>query len=182
MKFPLIILFLLYAGVTTAQTRSSVHNFEKGTVGFTSDAPLEMIKAKSDEVRGLVNFRDGTFAFTIPVQSFQGFNSRLQQEHFNENYMESTDFPKASFAGKIIEKIDVANAGEYKVRAKGKLTVHGVTQERIIQASLTIGEKEVVIQSEFLVPLNDHNIVIPKIVQQKIAETIMVQITATAKR
>ncbi len=42
----------------------------------------------------------------LKVNSFKGFNSALQKEHFNENYMESENFPYASFEGKIIEDID----------------------------------------------------------------------------
>jgi hypothetical protein len=45
------------------------------------------------------------------MQTFEGFNSALQREHFNENYIESNRFPDASFNGKIIEDIDFAKDG-----------------------------------------------------------------------
>jgi len=60
----------------------------------------------------------------------------LQKEHFNENYLESDKYPEASFKGKIIEDIDLDKDGEYEVRAKGELTIHGIMQERIIKANI----------------------------------------------
>jgi hypothetical protein len=53
------------------------------------------------------------------MRSFQGFNSPLQKEHFNENYVESDKFPEASFKGKIIEDQDLTVDGTYELRAKG---------------------------------------------------------------
>ncbi len=47
--------------------------------------------------------------------------------------MESQASPYAISIGKIIEKIDFPKDGKYTSRAKGKLTIHGVEQERIIK-------------------------------------------------
>lgn len=109
----------------------------RGEISFTSEAPLEVIKAQSKELKGPFDADKKTFAFTVPVKSFEGFNSPLQREHFNENYMESTQYDKATFNGKIIEQIDFTKDGEYEVRAKGKLNVHGIEQERIIKATIS---------------------------------------------
>ncbi len=53
------------------------------------------------------------------MESFQGFNSTLQREHFNENYIESDKYPEARFSGKVIEDIDFSKDGTYIIRAKG---------------------------------------------------------------
>ena len=73
-------------------------------------------------------------------RSFKGFNSPVQQEHFYENYIEDDKFPRSSFQGKIIEKIDANLTGDFNVRAKGILDIHGVKQERIIPGTLIIEE------------------------------------------
>lgn len=153
-----------------------------GQVHFKSDAPLELIEAESDALKGLIDFYNQTFAFTIPVNSFKGFNSALQKEHFNENYMESDQYPRATFAGKMIEKVDISQPGEYIVRAKGKLTIHGVEQERIIRATIRVVGESISIQAAFSVLLQEHNITIPKVVQHKIAEEIFVDIRANGLR
>jgi hypothetical protein len=149
-----------------------------GTIHFKSDAPLELIEASSAKLKGIINPAEQTFAFSVANNSFEGFNSALQQEHFHENYMESNRYPNSSFTGKIIETIDFTADGTYNVRAKGKLLVHGVEQERIIKASLQIKKGVISVYSKFSVPLADHNITIPKIVYQKIAEEIQVELNA----
>ena len=96
-------------------------------ITFRSDAPLELIKASSNELKGVFIADKKQFAFTLNVNTFKGFNSPLQQEHFNENYLESNKYSRASFEGKIIEDIDLKKNGVYNIRAKGNLTVHGVS-------------------------------------------------------
>jgi hypothetical protein len=156
----------------------SVYRGDNGRVWFQSDAPLEVIEAQSGQLRGIINPVQQTFAWTVEIKTFNGFNSPLQREHFNEAYLESNVFPKATFSGKIIEKIDYAQDGTYPVRAKGKLVIHGVEQERIIKSVLEVKGKRLFVRSTFTVPLTDHNIAIPKIVHQKIAEEVMVTITS----
>ena len=52
--------------------------------------------------------------------------------------METDKYPNASFSGKIIEKIDFDSMGNYSIRAKGDLNIHGVKQERIIKCKFTL--------------------------------------------
>jgi len=93
--------------------------------------------------------------------------------------MEIEKFPKASFSGKIIEQIDFTKDGEYDVRAKGDLDIHGQKQTRIIKGKIRVQKGVVIVQSVFSVPLDEHSIVIPKIVNQKIATEIEVAFSAT---
>lgn len=175
-KSILFILILMGSQASTVDPdRWVVH---KGYIAFTSDAPLELIQARSTGLKGVIDKAKNRFAFTIDMQGFEGFNSPLQREHFNENYLETRLYPKANFSGKIIEAVDWDAEGTYQVRAKGKLKIHGEMQERIIKSELTISKKAVKIRSTFKVPLEDHKIGIPKIMFQKIAEHINVTIEA----
>lgn len=151
-----------------------------GTVSFLSDAPLEDIKAQSGGLNVVINPLNRTFAFSVPVKSFQGFNSALQRQHFNENYLESGKYPYGVFKGKIIEDVNLTKNGTYNIRAKGSLQIHGVSQERIINATVVVNNNTIAIRSVFDLTLLDHNIKIPKIVFQKIAEVIKVTVNATA--
>jgi polyisoprenoid-binding protein YceI len=119
----------------------------------------------------------GEFAFKIFITSFKGFNNPLQREHFNENYMETSQFPFATYAGKIIENINYARNGTYTVRTKGKMTIHGITQERIIIAEIIILNGNVKIKAGFSVLLSDYGIKIPKIVGNNLAKEIKVKVT-----
>lgn len=148
-------------------------------MNFTSNAELELIQASSTETQGLIDPATNQFAFSVPVNSFKGFNSDLQRQHFNENYMESSKYPKASFTGKIIEQVNYTRDSVYVVRAKGELDIHGVKQTRIIKTRLTVKKNDLQIEADFNVPLADHNISIPRIVSQKIATEIDVKFRAT---
>ena len=171
-----ICVVLVLISVSAVAQKFSV---QKGSISFTSNAKLELIKASSDKIRGLIEPATNKFAFVVKVQSFEGFNSDLQRQHFNERYLETEKYYEATFSGKIIEDIDYSKNGTYEVRAKGNLTIHGKKQVRIIKGTLTINGKVITIDSEFTVPLADHDISIPQIVSQKIATEILVKFTAT---
>ncbi len=168
------LLFLLFPLLGNSQGVLFYTN--SGKVNFTSDAPLEVIKASSNSVAGAVKSSDRSFAFSVLVKSFEGFNSSLQRTHFNENYLESDKYPKITFEGKIIEDINLGKDGTYNIRGKGKFSVHGVTQERIIPCKLIVSNGKLTVSANFTVFLDDHNIKIPAIVNQKIAEEILVSI------
>ncbi len=178
--FKKITIFFVALVLMAMQAAAPLQDFRvsTGSIAFRSDAPLELIKAQSKELKGLIIPEKKQFAFIVNIKSFKGFNSPLQQEHFNENYLQSNKFPTASFEGKIIEDIDFTKDGVYSVRTKGNLTVHGVVQERIIKSELTIKNSNISIKSNFTVLLADHNIPIPKVVYEKLASEIKVEVKA----
>lgn len=173
----LSLIFLFSVFISTAQS-SVLYEVKTGKIEFYSEAPKELISATSNKLRGLFDLKKRTFAFKIPVSSFQGFNNPLQREHFNENYMESNKFPEASFSGKIIEEVDLSKAGTYSVRAKGKLVVHGITTERLIMATVVVKNNKLTINSNFTVKLVDHGIKIPRVVFEKLSPEINVSVNA----
>ncbi len=169
-------LFILSSIALQAQKKFTT---EKGEVSFTSNAKLELINASSKKIQGIVDPATGQFAFIVKIQSFEGFNSNLQREHFNEKYMETDKYYDATFAGKVIETIDFTKDGTYDVRAKGTLTIHGKKQSRIIPSKLVISKGTLTIESNFNIPLADHDIQIPQIVSEKIATEIIVKLNVS---
>lgn len=174
----LVLVFVLGTSLCFSQKFST----KTGTIKFISKAQLELIQASSDKLQGIINTATNQFAFLIDMKSFQGFNSGLQRQHFNENYIESEKFPQGRFSGKVIEQIDYTQNGVSEVRAKGELDIHGQKQVRIIKAKITVNGNQISIDAQFLIPLSDHNITIPKIVNQKIATEIEVGVNATLLR
>lgn len=158
-----------------------IFNIAKSNISFKSDAPLELITAKSGELKGVIETETKQFAFSVKINSFKGFNSGFQKDHFNENYLESDKYPDATFKGKIIEDVDFAKNMVLSVRAKGILTVHGVPKERIIKSDMTIKNGSIFIKSNFTVLLADHNIPIPKVVHEKLASEIKVEVNSELK-
>ena len=167
----------LFSFFTQAQ---SLFEMSGGVIKFESKALLENIIATSNQTKGIVNITQNTFAFSVEINSFQGFNSDLQKEHFNENYLESDIFPKSTFSGKLIDKFDPTKATQ-TIRSKGQLEIHGVKQERIISVTLVKSGNNYTLSADFNVLLADHGISVPRIVNQKIAEIIFITIKGTIK-
>ena len=170
----MLVLFLPW--MSTAQR--TIYRTKTGSIHFVSKAPLEVIKAGSSHLEGVIDADAQSFAFAVTIKTFQGFNNSLQQQHFYENYMETDKFPKATFTGKLIEHVPLREAGTYQVRAKGRLDIHGISKERIIKVEIVSAGDQLKIKSAFLIPLADHQIEVPKIVNQKIAEEIEVSVEA----
>jgi hypothetical protein len=175
-----IILFLLIASIDAfPQAGNQIYICRNGEISFLSDAPLELIKAKNGSLSGVLNITDRSFSFQVPTKAFEGFNSTLQKVHFNENYMETELFPYSTFKGKIIEEVDLSVPGQYKIRAKGKLVIHGVEIDRIVRCDLTVMTDKMDVNADFTILIADHNISIPSILNQKIAAEIKVNVKLT---
>ncbi|HNP99987.1 MAG TPA: YceI family protein, partial [Bacteroidia bacterium] len=67
------------------------------------------------------------------------------------------------------------------IRAKGKLTVHGIDQERIVKVNVTVKNHMIIIESTFSILLADHSIKVPKVVHEKIASEINIEVKAELK-
>ncbi|MFM9984529.1 MAG: YceI family protein [Flavobacteriales bacterium] len=161
--------------IISTSLQGQMYDMTKGKINFTSEAPLENIKAESSKLKGILNLTDNSFAFSVEIKTFEGFNSDLQREHFHENYLESEKFPKARFTGKLIDKFNPDLASQ-KIRAKGQLEIHGVSKERIIEVTITKTENTYHFTTKFYVALADHGITIPRIVYQKISENISIAV------
>ena len=171
--------FLLLAGIffffdqpcVNGQT-GKLYFITSSRITFTSKAPLETITATSEKMKGVVDVSSKSVAFSVHNQSFVGFNSPLQQDHFHENYIESEKYPDCTFSGKIIDDFDAKTDGNYPVRVKGLLNVKGIGVERIVKGTISVKGDELWMTASFFVPLSDHDIRIPRIVQQKIAPDV----------
>ena len=117
--------------------------------------------------------------FAVLIKGFE-FKKALMQEHFNENYLESDKFPKATFKGKIVNNSDVnyKKDGTYKVKTKGQLTIHGVTKEVEADGTIEVKGGKIVGTSTFNVNPEDYKISIPNLVRDKIAKQIKVTVKA----
>lgn len=157
------------------------YKLSKSEVSFFSHTSMEDISALNKETQGIVDFDFKNFIFKVPVKSFK-FDSQLMEDHFNENYMESEKYPEATFKGTIQGNYDLKKDGEYPVNAVGDLTIHGVTQKRTIPATIVVKNGVPAFKSKFDVKLADHDIEIPTLVFQKLAEVIEVKIDGAMQK
>jgi polyisoprenoid-binding protein YceI len=95
------------------------------------------------------------------------------QEHFNENYVESDKYPKATFSGDILN-FEAINETVSMQKVKGNITIHGITKEIVIDANFTKKNDSILVDGNFIIEIDDFNISIPAIVSKKIAQRIKV--------
>jgi polyisoprenoid-binding protein YceI len=161
---------------------SQLYMTRTGYIGFLSTATLEDIKADNNQVYAVIDAGKKEMAFTLLMKSFL-FAKELQQEHFNENYVESDKYPKANFTGSYTGNVDLSKDGLYPVTVKGNLTIHGVTKPIETPATMEVRSSHLLGQCIFTISLEDYNISIPAVVKDKIAKqvTITVKIDSTPK-
>lgn len=171
-KISLIIVLSIFAQYAISQTK---YFTKKGKVSFYSEAKDENIEAHNTRSISIFEKETNTIEFSVLVKSFL-FEKALMQEHFNENYMESDEFPKAKFKGiaEGLSDLDFSKDGSYVIPVSGRLTMHGVTNEVSANMTFTIKSGVISATSEFRILLADYNIKRPAMVGNKIAEQIKI--------
>jgi len=141
------------------------------SIGFYSEAPLENIEAVNKGASIVLKTSTSELQMGISIQNFK-FKNALMEEHFNENYMETTKYPKCIFKGKINETIDYEKDGEHKVTVTGKMELHGVTKDVTIDGTLTKTGTELKLYSKFKIKVSEYNIKVPSMYVKNIAEVV----------
>ena len=150
---------------------------KSGQITFFSGTPLENIEATNNSANSVLDTKTGKMEFALLMKAFK-FEKALMEEHFNENYVESGKYPKATFAGRItnLDAVDFKKNGTYKVNVKGNLTIHGETNEVEVPGTLTVESGKIKANAVFNVAPDDYKIEIPKLVKDKIARQIKVTV------
>jgi hypothetical protein len=146
-----------------------------GFIGFYSKTSLEDIKAENNQTYAVLDPGSHHLAFAVLLKGFI-FPKELMQEHFNENYVESDKFPKATFSGSCTGDLDLTKEGVYQVVIKGDLSLHGVTKPIETTAQFEVKKDEILATSTFNVKPEDFQISIPSLVRDKIASQISVKV------
>lgn len=151
---------------------------KNGFIGFYSHTPMEDIKADNNQVAGVLDTSTGEMVFQALIKSFH-FDRALMEEHFNENYMESDKFPKASFKGKItnLSAVDFSKNGTYNVTVEGDLTIRDATNKISIKGTLEVVTGGINANSIFNIVPEDYKIKIPGVVREKIDKNLEVTVT-----
>lgn len=151
-------------------TKTASVNFDA-----TSNASLEEIKAKTNTGTLVIDEASGNVEAAVLMKSFQ-FEKALMQEHFNENYAESSKYPKAVFKGKLSDPsaVKFTKDGTYKINVVGNLTMHGQTKPVTAATIFTVKGGKVSATTDFTVALADFDIAIPSLVADKVAKTVKI--------
>src|SRR6202034_2946995 len=133
-----------------------LYNTRTAFISFSSKA-MEDIKAENNQAYAVIDAGKKNLAFSVLLKGFV-FEKELMQEHFNENYVESDKYPKAVFSGSYTGDVNIKQDGIYKIIVTGKLTLHNVTNNVSMPATLEVKAGKLSGDAVFKIKPEDYNI------------------------
>jgi len=120
----------------------------------------------------------GDMSFIMLIKDFT-FEMEGMQKHFNEEYLESDQFPRAFFNGKIanFSSVNFAKDGKYPITVTGTMQVHGVNKAMQTSGMIEIKNGLPIATAKFTVTLKDFKI--GGILIKMVADKINIDIKAT---
>ena len=163
----LLFLSIIFFGFNTEPNK---YIARQGQVSFFSYTTAENIEAKNNQVLSIIDFSKNEIAISMLMNAFV-FKKSLMHEHFNDSYIESDLYPKATFKGKIID-FEPLNTSTQTKMIKGTLTIRDIAKEVEIKTLIKKDKESFVLSGEFEIVVEDFNINIPPIVAPNIAQII----------
>jgi len=153
-----------------------------GSISFYSHTALEDITAQNNEAACVIDAMSGEVVIIVKMTAFQ-FEKKLMEEHFNENYVESEKYPKATFKGIITNnhELDYASRGIYKVNVEGDMTIHNKTNPVAAEGTIEVTSEGITARTRFLLNPEDYDIRIPKVVRNNIADNMEISVELPCK-
>jgi polyisoprenoid-binding protein YceI len=148
---------------------------KNGAITFFSSTIIEDIKAENNQVLSIIDASKSKMAISILIKSFL-FKKALMQEHFNENYMDSYQYPKATFKGNLDNFSLISFNANNSYDLNGLLTIKGLEKNIQTTVDVKVENDQIFISGSFFVSAKDFNIKIPSIVRDKIANQIQINI------
>lgn len=171
----LVLIFILF--VSASVMAQDKYFTKSGRISFVSKAALENIDANHKSVTCVLDTKTGNLQFAVLMKGFE-FEKALMQEHFNENYVESSKYPKGEFKGQVLNnaEINYAKDGTYSAKVKGMLTMHGETREVETTGNVVVKDGKLHATAEFSILLSDFKIEIPKVVKDNVSNTVKITV------
>ncbi|NND31059.1 MAG: YceI family protein [Saprospiraceae bacterium] len=179
MRTYLILLIAVCVYLPFSNTLAQTYFTKDASISFYSQTPLEEIEALNEKAVSILNFDENSIQFSVLMKGFH-FKNALMQTHFNENYIESDKYPKASFASTAMDltNISLTEDGDYVAPVSGILTVRSKEKEISTEAIISVNDGKISGKASFTVSPDDFEIEIPSLVKGKIAKEIEVKVTA----
>ena len=173
--------YFMFAGLLlqTHVLEAQILTFDHGKAEFYTASILSDIEGASDSLDVHLNLQTGEIEVAVNIKSF-AFEYDLMKDHFNNKYMESDKYPRATFKGKILQDISKGFT-QMDVEASGELTIHGVTREIKAEAQISKSRDFTLVKSKFPVVFRDYNIEDPSILTKSVAKDVEIKSTLYLK-
>ncbi len=168
----LFVFILIISSSIAAFSQEKIYSTKSGSISINANTPLETIEATNSQTLSKLSDKSGQLIFMLLIKGFT-FKNALMKEHFNENYMESSKFPKADFKGNIINLSDVnfTKDGAYNIKVEGILTIHGVSKKLNTTGIIVVEKGTLKSSASFKIKVRDYGIA-GKYIGDKIAEEV----------
>ena len=166
--------------VMACQSQAQDKYFTKtGKIYFDATTPAspEKIEGTNKSVTCVIDSKTGNLQFSVLMKGFE-FERALMEEHFNENYVESSKYPKTEFRGQVTDNstVNYHADGVYPVKVKGKMNLHGVSKDVETSGKLTIKGGKIIASAAFAIVLADYNVSIPTLVSDKVSKNASITV------
>lgn len=176
-KTILSIALVLATGLIFAQKKTTT----SAIINFDATTSLDKLpKAENKTVIASLDTRTGKIAFEAVIKNFAFSNPRMQEHFNNAGWMDSDQFPTATFTGSITNQsaVNFAKDGTYIVNVAGELTMHGVTKPVETTATITVSGKTINTTSGFTIKLEDYAVNGPAIGAGKVSKEPKITVAA----
>lgn len=177
------ILFLAFASIgifSFAQKKVTT----SAIVGFDATTSLDALpKAENKTAIAAIDPASGSVAFEVAIKNF-AFSNPTIQDHFNgKNWMNSDEYPSASFDGKItnLDKVNFKKDGTYTANVEGTMTIRGKENKVTTPATIVVKGGAVNASANFSIVLADFGIEGGPIAAGKVAKEPKISVSADLK-
>jgi len=135
-----------------------------GHAHFLSETSVENIEANNYKVISSINPTDGKMVFSVPMQSFEFANATMQKHYNSKKFLDTKQFPKATFKGQIknLSSVNFKKDGTYNVTVPGTMTMHGISKQIVGKGTITVKNGKISAKSSFNLTLADYKIAFEK--------------------
>jgi len=151
------------------------------TIAFDASTSIDDLpKAENKTAIAAIEPEKNTVQFEAAIKNFAFANPRIQ-EHFNQKgWLNSDEFPKATFNGVITNPfaVNFKKDGTYTVTVEGDLTIKGKTQKVNTPATIVVSGSTVKTSATFSVKLADFDIDGSPVTAGKVSREPKITVTA----
>jgi polyisoprenoid-binding protein YceI len=156
-KSTLLLTLVFAAGAVFAQKKTT----SSATVAFDATTPKDGLpKAENKTAIAAIDPSTNTVQFEAAIKNFAFSNPKIQ-EHFNQkSWMNSDEFPKATFGGVITNPsaVNFSKDGIYNITVEGDLTIKGKTQKVKAPATIVVAGNTLKTNASFNIKLADFGV------------------------
>ena len=177
---------ILFLGlvITTGGLFAQKKTTTSATISFDASTSIDALpKANNKTVIGAIDTKAGTVQFEATVKNF-AFANPMMQEHFNgEKWLNSTEFPKFTFKGNIVDPstVDFTKDGSYKTEVEGLLGIKGQEKKVKVPGTVVVKDGSVAVSSNFSIALADYGITGAPIDGGKVSKNPKITVAADFK-